>query len=179
MSELEAGRELDAMIQRVVFGSEMGEPDWPCGYQPDGCDLELWPDYSERFEDDTDETYRKRQEFWEDAKSHYPERHPVYFRRHDNGWKQRLVVPHYSVSISAAWEIVENMARRGYALHLAAYRHESPPPDEAHRAAFWCKGDMPRTAYAPTSPLVICKAALLALEASSPLLGSVTPEHGQ
>jgi len=67
----------------------------------------------------------------------------------------RQVVPHYSSDIAAAFQVVEKMAEKGDLIFLQTHRGDA----ERYAATFV----EPFTAYAPTAPLAICRAALKAV----------------
>lgn len=64
----EPGRELDAWICKYVLGLNIVHYAWPCGYQPNGCDLEAEVFCSEDYGPDSP--------YW------YSELHPVYLPEH-------------------------------------------------------------------------------------------------
>lgn len=122
MSELQAGRELDAMIAEKVMGwapvlhyGERGTGYWA----PSGCES-------------------------------------------DGAWVTDGDVPFYSADMAAAWEVVEEMARRGWKVDVQS---RCPP-----RWAVHVNFALPITGRvferSDSAPHAICLAALKALEVS-------------
>ncbi len=102
-------REFDAKVAVEVMRLNVVAHDWPCGYMPDGCELEASYDRS--------------------FGGFHQERHPVYATREP--WSEPYTdfdgkevisysvepVKFYSTNIAAAWEVFDHMKN-----HLAWYR---------------------------------------------------------
>lgn len=157
-----AGRALDAEIATRVIGWTVEE--WPCGYQPDACDLECWPwEGDEEREGSSDEEFQRREAFWRDNIAAYPERHPTYRRKLENGNRPRTVVPFYSTDIGAAWMVVEKAIADGWFPEVQFNNWGA----ESWYATMSRTTDDPLGGYASgvaaTAPLAICRAALKAI----------------
>lgn len=142
MSELKAGRELDALIAEKV----MGEPpmlSWQV----------LSPDEKSSCLGGTKDECER----WlaEHARN-FP--YSVYAGYHVGAWRRYA---RYSTDISAAWRVVEKMHEQGFAFFRV--EADTPPNTRVQEwiAGFHRKGE--QTAYwkgADTAPLAICLAAL-------------------
>lgn len=75
----------------------------------------------------------------------------------------------FSNDIKAAWEVVEHMKRNGFnAILMNAYSHSPQRPFE-NGCSFENKiGVFGFIGYGETMPLAICRAALLAVQSTSP-----------
>lgn len=75
------------------------------------------------------------------------------------------VVPDYSTDCKAAWDVVENLHKRGYYFSLAYGRGEPRVSVMFFREIFLVKtSPMPVTAVATTMAQAVCYAALRAVE---------------
>lgn len=137
---MEAGREMDALVAEKVFGFPKWEPfirsvipHEPCGTSLDGCPY--------------------------DKSNHFK-----YFN--ETKLKEERNIKHpkpYSISISAAWEVVEEMWQRGWWSQVGhqcidgTWEAEFMPGSDKLGNQSFC-------ALAPAAPLAICRAALKAVE---------------
>lgn len=105
MTELRAGRKLDALIGAKIMGLAVVDHDWPCGYEPScGC-------YEAGLTKEVGE---------DGCASWYKERGPVYVEHPENwppdpehdkyAWP--VPVPFYSTDIAASWQVVTEIHRR-------------------------------------------------------------------
>lgn len=145
-SEMQAGREMDAVIAERLFGyvwRRSSATGARCIYP-----ATRWPEWMTEPADGTE--------------------------RLVGDWTMGRFTPTYSTDVADAWRVVEHFGARGWALHLKAYRHVDVPPDMRHGAAFWSHAHYTGTILAPTSPLAICRAALSipAREGTEPTEGS-------
>jgi hypothetical protein len=164
VSEMPAGRELDALVAEKVMGLEVMR-DWPCGHQPDACELEAlrceW-DEATCFELEGKPDLR-----WLGL---YPQRHPVSADRDDDGrFFGYTPLPFYSTDIAAAWGVGEKVWERVPKRSHGTFRYmlNRREPDGCYVCEFAMdpEGDW-RThsvGEADAAPLAICRAALLAV----------------
>lgn len=145
--EMEAGRELDALVAEKVMGLNVVSHDWSCGRDPE-CgyyEASCFPD--------------------DESLSWYSEKGPVYTgefstwppedQKTGNGRFAVVIhVPFYSTDISAAWEVIEKMN--------CPYIIASTEDGEQSWVHF---GNEAHAAIGET-PHAICIAALLAKEES-------------
>lgn len=80
----------------------------------------------------------------------------------DDEYNPLRSVPPYSTDIAAAWQIVEKLKAIDVEFSLY-YREWDGGRDEAHRWSAWFREGAEYQVYAPTAPLAICRAALLAV----------------
>lgn len=160
---MEASREKDAEVASKVFGLRVVALDWPCGYEPDGCDYE-----AEHFPDE--------------MLSSYTERGPVYVPEHgiwppvasptgkDGRFCAVKPVPFYSTSWSDAALVLDELAKTHHWRLLSPFLPGEPwfAGLTPHGCTGW-NGRPDVEASGKTGPEAICKAALAAK-----LLG----EHG-
>ena len=142
MQPLVAGRELDALIGKKIFGYQKIAHYGPTNENNRHLEQEAFATHEEAMA-----AYKK---FWPDP-STWPEE--TLSRWHD-GWGT-LIVENFSTDIAEAWMIVEK-------LNMALTLHSGY--DEAH---FWrCRFGLDShedERSAPTAPLAICLAALAAI----------------
>lgn len=147
---LPAGRELDALVAERVMGWEWLERRMDV-HDPSTARKALFPPSDSEW---IRINYNERD--WSAASSATP-------RFHDwdeaalrsKGGAAELCLPYYSSDIAAAWQVVEKMAEKGDLIFLQTHRGD----DEQYAATFV----EPFTAYAPTVPLAVCRAALKAV----------------
>jgi hypothetical protein len=72
-----------------------------------------------------------------------------------DGWEKVCVIPAYSTSIAAAWEIVEWLFKTEWALNLKSY-----PIGREWICILTQQGEKNILAEATTAPLAICRAFL-------------------
>jgi hypothetical protein len=169
MPDLEAGRDLDALIAERVMGLPVVARDWPCGWLDTRYQAASFPDHLSPDETDRGPVYTDAHSIW-----------PPRTNDDLDGWGRYVSVqpvPFYSTDIAAAWGVVEYLQHGPdawkYTLHLVVYPYGRTyayfgldrPDDSA-----WAEGNNRyddqdvRIEYA--TPLAICRAALAALPTS-------------
>lgn len=152
MTPLPAGRELDALVAEKVFGGAD-----KCGFCCPSCD---GSHFGTQQHDDGTLTRRCHDEFgsrcsWKGQASEAP--------------------PRFSTEIGDAWSIVDEMGAQRFGVIMNTTHAGEDAP---FRCRFWqmywsidrwiAMPDSALTAWEPTAPLAICRAALAALAAVAP-----------
>lgn len=175
MNELAAGRELDALIAERVFGRRVVARDWPCyvdfdSGMPDPClfaegEYAWWGDPPAFMTPDSREpvTLLRPDDPWPPAlwaPTHETAIEPVDVDRH---WAHVVLVPRYSTEIAEAWEVVERLCAGGWGVLLGDGWAGMATAWTARFVAFDPQTRREGAVTAPTMPLAICRAALVAV----------------
>lgn len=150
IDEMQAGRELDALVAEKVMKWRW-DNDWDCLIPPEqkAKPSEMWTDWQPGLTEDWREPVKE---------NHVP---GVRY----NGDSSKIILPHYSTNIAAAWEVVEKLQ----VTHYVNVNIHTPFFDgELH----WCYFELHKhtdthplwSASGNTTPLAICRAALKAVE---------------
>lgn len=153
LSELPAGRELDALVAERVMGQTSEKVSHKIG-QPGRTNADG------KFEPLGPPLMRDEWELREHGK-------PIMVHGELMHGYFPLPLPHYSTDIGAAWQVVEQMRRRGMSLILNCMDYcenkGNVPPLDSYFAGF-CEITGAEMVEAITAPLAICKASLKAVE---------------
>ena len=155
MSDLPAGRELDALVAEKVMGLEIVHHEWPCGYLPDAQSKEAaHPNWDAAFNIKVPLELRDPADATDDA--WYGERRAVFaHRRIDGSFAYVVPVPEYSTDLAAAWEV---MAR-----FLHDWQIDIHGCAEGWEVALLSQEGDEVFGESDTAPLAICRAALKAV----------------
>ena len=117
MTELKAGRKLDALISEKIFGQLVGHKRFSCwhpGLYTDHFDEPIWQ--LEPFKDTAFEPHQPRMRKYSDGTAFESIITADY---QEYGWINKdILLKEYSTNIAAAWEVVEKMQSLGWALIL-------------------------------------------------------------
>jgi len=154
---MEAGRSMDVAVAQKVMELTVPRLDWPCGYQPDGCNREAaMPS--------TDDEYKFIQPITPDPmyvdSSFYNERHPIYeVRRDDGSLAYYQPVKHYSEDFAAAMDVVEKLLPDSEYEGLSMEYQDGQWTVGITSSDYYEGVTFDNPAYADTLPLAICRAA--------------------
>ena len=138
--EMEAGRELDALVAEKVMKSHR----W----------TETPPDYDGKH--GSDKILMPKDLTWDEASPWLPPRGPI----------GHINLHHYSTDIAAAWEVVEKIHSRGWFADFC-WRDDVCPGRVVWAIDFVTAAGKCVSADSESAPLAICRAALLAVMGES------------
>ena len=141
---MEAGCTMDALVAERVMGWRYS-PGWECHIPPEQIAMpdEMWTDWQ-----------HDAGEFWKEPIKEHHVSGIVY-----SGDFSKIIMPQWSRDIAAAWEVVEKMAELIGPISVAWGSFGT----EGNMASVMALVGIPPGVVAPTAPLAICRAALLAV----------------